>query len=305
MMYDCEYKNVEDIVEGDILMGDDSTPRTVLELCRNRDEMFKIVPHDGEKPYTVNKQHKLVLKDDRDTIEMTVEDYLKLTDDERMHYKIFKASLCLQGSNILTENSRIFQLETLGEMLNYHNIHYNFGLDCYELEIDPSDEDYEEIKFFLRSLGFRLTIHNSISNDNVISELIQIFGNIDDIPTNIQSLTRQSMTRIPSLPNENLSCYFDVVPVGEDDYYGFTIDGNHRFLLSTFDVVRNTGKTVLIKHIMYAKKHIIPVAVAISGTEINTNTFGKVMPSTFIFNEYNDEVLTRFRDKTDCCKEIY
>jgi len=34
MMYDGETKAVEDVNEGDLLMGDDGTPREVLELYR-------------------------------------------------------------------------------------------------------------------------------------------------------------------------------------------------------------------------------------------------------------------------------
>ena len=60
LMYSGNTKKVENVVEGDILMGDDNHPRTVLELCRNIDEMYDIVPDKGEK-YTVNKMHKLVL----------------------------------------------------------------------------------------------------------------------------------------------------------------------------------------------------------------------------------------------------
>ena len=60
LMYSGNTKKVENVVEGDILMGDDNHSRTVLELCRNIDEMYEIVPDKGET-YTVNKMTKLVL----------------------------------------------------------------------------------------------------------------------------------------------------------------------------------------------------------------------------------------------------
>jgi hypothetical protein len=40
-------KNVEDIVVGDHLVGDDLTQRTVLKLCRGRQSMFEIIPVDS------------------------------------------------------------------------------------------------------------------------------------------------------------------------------------------------------------------------------------------------------------------
>jgi len=56
-----EIRKVEDIKVGDLLMGDDSKPRTVLSLARGRDKMYDIIPIKGEK-YTVNQEHILCLK---------------------------------------------------------------------------------------------------------------------------------------------------------------------------------------------------------------------------------------------------
>ena len=54
-------KKVENIKVGDKLMGDDSTPRTVLSLARGREMMYDIIPTKGEK-YTVNESHILSLR---------------------------------------------------------------------------------------------------------------------------------------------------------------------------------------------------------------------------------------------------
>ena len=61
MLYDGRLKMVEDIEVGDVLMGDDNTPRNVLELFRGEDEMYKIIPIKGD-PFVVNKEHKISLK---------------------------------------------------------------------------------------------------------------------------------------------------------------------------------------------------------------------------------------------------
>lgn len=61
LMFDGTIKMVQDIVVGDIIMGDDSTPRNVLSLGNGQDEMYDIIPVKGEK-YTVNKEHILCLK---------------------------------------------------------------------------------------------------------------------------------------------------------------------------------------------------------------------------------------------------
>jgi len=61
LMYDGSYKNVQDIVIGDVIMGDDSTARNVLSLGNGEDNMYKIVSNNGEF-YTVNSEHILCLK---------------------------------------------------------------------------------------------------------------------------------------------------------------------------------------------------------------------------------------------------
>lgn len=61
IMYDGTVKNVEDVAIGDILMGDDSTPRMVLSLASGQDELYKIVPTTGEE-FGINANHILSLQ---------------------------------------------------------------------------------------------------------------------------------------------------------------------------------------------------------------------------------------------------
>lgn len=48
LMYDGRWKNVEDVVVGDVIMGDDGTPRNVLRLCRGYEQMYEIKPVKGK-----------------------------------------------------------------------------------------------------------------------------------------------------------------------------------------------------------------------------------------------------------------
>lgn len=61
LMFNGTKKVVEDIRPGELLMGDDSTPRTVLSICSGQEEMYEVVPTKGE-PFTVNESHILSLK---------------------------------------------------------------------------------------------------------------------------------------------------------------------------------------------------------------------------------------------------
>jgi superfamily II DNA or RNA helicase len=60
MLYDGTIKPVEEIKVGDQLMGDDSTPRTVLSLARGQEELFKVTPVKGDS-WVCNKSHILSL----------------------------------------------------------------------------------------------------------------------------------------------------------------------------------------------------------------------------------------------------
>ena len=61
LMYDGHIKMVQDIVVGDILMGDDSTPRHVLTLARGEEMMYKVENINTCEFYIVNKSHILSL----------------------------------------------------------------------------------------------------------------------------------------------------------------------------------------------------------------------------------------------------
>lgn len=55
-----------------------------------------------------------------------------------------------------------------------------------------------------------------------------------------------------------------------------------------------TGKSSLIKGLLYAKKHLFPMGMAMSGSEDTNHAFSEIMPSTFVYNEYNEEKIQDF-----------
>lgn len=61
LMHNGSSKPVEEVKVGDVLMGDDSTPRNVLQLFRGYSDMYRIVPVKGD-PFVVNGEHKIVVK---------------------------------------------------------------------------------------------------------------------------------------------------------------------------------------------------------------------------------------------------
>ncbi|UFH60537.1 replicative DNA helicase [Sulfurovum mangrovi] len=100
LMYDGSLKNVEDVVVGDKLMGDDSTPRNVLSLARGREEMYWVRQNKGVD-YRVNKSHILSLKRSRndgrhkhgDVLNIKVADYIEKSDKFKTNYKGYKVGV--------------------------------------------------------------------------------------------------------------------------------------------------------------------------------------------------------------------
>ena len=86
LLFDGTVKMVQDVVVGDLLMGDDSTPRTVLTLARGKETMYKVTTKKGDG-YVVNESHILSLKYSSrqskkiakgDVLDISVLDYLNL-----------------------------------------------------------------------------------------------------------------------------------------------------------------------------------------------------------------------------------
>jgi superfamily II DNA or RNA helicase len=86
LMYDGTVKYVQDVEIGDVLMGDDSTPRNVLSLARGREQMYRVCSKKGDG-YVVNESHILSLKYSSnmnkrtkkgDVLDISVNDYLNL-----------------------------------------------------------------------------------------------------------------------------------------------------------------------------------------------------------------------------------
>ncbi len=61
LMWNGHYQKSQDIKVGDVLIGDDGTPRVVEELCTGGDEMYEVSQGKG-MTYIVNSKHKLALK---------------------------------------------------------------------------------------------------------------------------------------------------------------------------------------------------------------------------------------------------
>jgi len=96
VVWDGTTKMSQDIAIGDVLVGDDGEPRNVTRLMQGEDEMYEIQQSNGMS-YTVNSKHTLLLKySDQggmfcvDPYEITVDDYLQLSNEVKSRLKGYK-----------------------------------------------------------------------------------------------------------------------------------------------------------------------------------------------------------------------
>ena len=94
---------------------------------------------------------------------------------------------------------------------------------------------YIDIFFLARSLGFAAYMHIKVVNGVDYYRII-ISGNIEEIPNILKRKKAYKRKQIKDV----LHVGFKVNCIGTGCYYGFEIDGNHRFLLGDFTVTHNT-----------------------------------------------------------------
>ena len=271
LMFDGSLKNVENIEVGDKIMGDDSTLRTVLELCRGREEMYRIQQKCKKgQPYIVNKNHKLIIKNinSNQIVEIKVQHYLNMPTEWKKQYVLTRTGVNFEKRKI---NSCPYEI---GKLVGSTK------------SIIPNEYIYNSkdvLVEFLRGFYEETHEHNNVSND--VKKQLDLIN------------------KILGVYYHNNDCEFDVIYEKIDDYYGFTIDGNHRFLLDSFDVVRNTGKTTLITSLLYEKSHIFSVGEVMSGTEDSNGHYGKIFPGSFVYNALDKGQIENFIKRQKLAKQ--
>lgn len=64
-----------------------------------------------------------------------------------------------------------------------------------------------------------------------------------------------------------------------------------------------TGKSTLIASLLYLKKHIFPIGMVMSGSEDSNGFYGRIFPGTFVYNDYEEEVIKSFIRRQKIAKQ--
>jgi superfamily II DNA or RNA helicase len=285
MMSNGTFKMVQDVLVGDKLMGDDSTPRNVLSLARGREQMYKINGEKGET-YIVNESHILSLKssEKEQIIDISVKDFLNLPKsfaDSLLGYKVpvtfpelevevdpyllgvwlgdgttqeqDKCMDFLRTHNLLNNkhiplnykcNSRNIQLQLLAGLIDSDG---HCKTNCYEF-VQQNTILTDDIVFLCRSLGFACYTR---LNDNRIC----LYGSgLEEIP--VLCPEKKYDNGNPDI-KDALVYRITIEKLEVDEYYGFEIDGNRRFVLGDFSVTHNTSISLYILAALKKKTLVI------------------------------------------------
>jgi ATP-dependent DNA helicase PIF1 len=153
--------------------------------------------------------------------------------------------------------------------------------DCYEITVLNSILA-NDIYFVVKSLGFH-SFTKTYNLENVPYTKIFVYGRIDTIPVLIaKKATLKSIFRGTSFGFELLNDRFilsspiKIEKIGVGTYYGFEIDGNHRFVLGNFIVTHNTAVIKMFMKVYQNSRQIAVTsttgtsALLINGTTIHS-----------------------------------
>jgi len=245
LMYDGTLMKVQDVQVGDYVMGDDSAPRIVCSLGRGRDKMYAIKGDFPGYEYVVNSEHVLCLiwkgaidewkwdgeLGDDHILHIEVKDYLKLPLHVKDRLYGFTTLIDYESAPTVMNPFQYgyYARDGIADdyKINSISVRYNVlnGIVVANHRQSPHKEDpmtiftenmsekmIDDVLFIARSLGMIAYLNDG-------RDIINIHQRV--------GIGRSEMK-------------ITVEERGEDEYYGFTLDGNHRYVLSDFTVTHNT-----------------------------------------------------------------
>jgi len=230
LMFDGTIKKVQNINKNDLLMGDDSTYRTVLSLARGNESMYNIFDEYNSK-YTVNESHILSLFDTltENIIDISVKDYLAMKNNNLKGYRV-PVFFNEQQIEIHPYNFGYNELDSLDCIPNNYKI--NSKLNRLLLLFGICDK-----------IGFLNYTHNSYeieyNNHSLLDDIVFLAKSVGY--TAYYEYVNKIIVKPVVLMHNKYNLYnIRVENIGIGNYYGFEIDGNRRFILDDFTVTHNT-----------------------------------------------------------------
>ena len=178
--------------------------------------------------------------------------------------------------HVYKANSRVNRLSLLAGLLDSHGHLCESGST---FEITQKRETLaRDIYFLAKSLGYQVSIKQceKLCVEKIVGTYWRLFisGNTNEIPVLIKRKKAQPRKQIKN----HMVSQIKIEELGEGDYYGFELDGNHRFLLGNFLVTHNTALIKMFIEV-YRQNKIIGVT---STTGISALLFGGTTLHSFL-----------------------
>jgi P4 family phage/plasmid primase-like protien len=253
LMYDGNYRNVEDVQVEEFIMGDDSRRRLVSQVFKGVGKMYRVNQLDFNSSYTVNVDHILSLRiinskyvfelakvrkasiyqnEGYYYIDLPVEEYLKLSDDYKKILYGYKRKI-LDNHHYNNEwniklDEVVFDKDLYKNTRNYRLIKRMMILDTIieegsHININKYD-DYtvEEIIKLCHSVGYHIVYHE---------DHIRVYKDI--------------------LPVSRIN----IIELENGEFFGFEINCNHRYMMEDCTITHNSnGKSLTVDMLHEAMK---------------------------------------------------
>lgn len=280
LMYDGTIKRTGDLEVGDLLMGPDSKPRTVLVTNPGHGPMYSVALPTG-KTFRCNGDHILSLynKNSGQIEFVTVDQFNQTPHSERCQWSAWRSSLDFnqigddRGIEKLTANLvRDKRPYTAGALLasDNHRATTNHTDPLFQTEIDrhqwlsgyiahcrheytsPGNEKFEMllelahpshsdlITTIARSLDY------AVAPGSPLTERPGLNKKESDSPPTLK-LNYRMRDNFPAPPPAVHVDHGSIVvtPIGDGPYFGIIIDGDHQYLLDDFTVTHNTAAVIV------------------------------------------------------------
>jgi phage/plasmid-associated DNA primase len=255
LMYDGTVKNVEDIKVNEQLMGNDSTPRKVLQLFRGTDDMYKVqLPHN--ESYIINSAHKLALKftGSSSIVNNTVNWYEIEAQNQTIVHKTQSFSTTAEAmafnppKQLLKDQVIKIKVTTymklpqdIKDLLTGFRCPVTFKWSDVNIN-DASLDDGIPHNLKCNSREVRQAVLDAVTTKHKINGVLQFNADqstlIDDVIFVARSLglgayREDNTVIIDDSPNATLTP-ISITQIGQDNYYGFEVDKNNSYLAGDF-----------------------------------------------------------------------
>lgn len=270
LMYSGEIRYVQNIKNGDILMGDDGHPRFVRNITEGVGELYKVKQDCGDD-YVINNNHILSLlfqnpkyPDERikicgrkyrhgNVVDIEIFEYLALSRSKRNYLHSYKTEIQYRHNEVPIDPYII------GYQISRNKIftseYHTFGKP---LEFIPDNYKYNSISIRSRLIAGLIDSEGSYNilkqNDRLTNDIkyvvssLGLYCKIDDKFIRISSnrYLPCQLVKKPTRTQQLFSKHFKpttkivIKKHGYGKFYGFELDSNQRFLLGDFTVTHNS-----------------------------------------------------------------